>query len=53
MSPYAQEDSRVTAAARALSQVMGTPKDWRVWMPEAKAVISAADRIDPLRKESK
>lgn len=50
--PNPAMDPRVEAGARTLANRMGTPKDWRVWAVDVKAVVEAADRIDPLRKET-
>lgn len=44
-------DPRIPAAAQALAVKMGTPKDYRVWLGEARVVIEAADAVDPLRQQ--
>lgn len=46
-------DARTVAGAKTLANRMGTPKDWRVWAPDVKAVLDAADKADPLRKAAK
>jgi hypothetical protein len=45
-------DARVHIAARALAVAMGTPRDWKDWQSEARAVLAAADSIDPLRENA-
>jgi hypothetical protein len=43
-------DPRVHVASRALATAMGNPDDWKLYQGEARAVLEAADSIDPLRR---
>ncbi|MDQ0735298.1 hypothetical protein [Arthrobacter agilis] len=52
MSPRPAKDPRVHVAARALAEAMGTPLDWKLFQSEARAVLEAADTVDPLREKA-
>lgn len=36
---------RIDAAAKAIARVMGCPKVWHEFRPEAKAALTAADKV--------
>ncbi|WP_394253656.1 hypothetical protein [Arthrobacter pityocampae] len=43
-------DPRVHVAARALAHEMGVKDEWKQYVPEARAVLRAADMVDQLRE---